>query len=66
MEIDRYVALHEEIQIGIADLEAGRVHSGKQVLDDLAFAIAVKQDLAEIQEGKSLSVDGAKKYFNLE
>lgn len=66
MELDKFAALHDEIQTGIADLEAGRVRSGKQVLDDLVSRIAVKEGLVEIQGGKTLSLDGAKKYFNLD
>ena len=60
MELDKFAVLHEEIERGIADLEAGKVRSGKQVFDDLSFRITVKEGLAEIQEGKALSVDGAK------
>ncbi len=66
MELDKFAVLHEEIQKGIADLEAGRVRSGKQVLDDLAFRVAVKQGLAEIQDGKTLSLDDVEKHVNLQ
>jgi len=41
-------------------LEAGRVRYGKRVLDDLAFSIAVKQGLAEIQEGETPSLEEVK------
>lgn len=66
MELDKFAVLHEEIQKGISDLEAGKVGSGKQVLDDLAFRVAVKEGLAEIQGGRTLALYGAKKYFNLD
>ena len=66
MELDKFAVLHEEIQKGIADLEADRVRSGKQVLDDLAFRVAVKQGLAEIQDGKTLSLDDVEKHVNLQ
>lgn len=66
MELGKFAILHEEIQKGIADLEAGKVRPGKKVLGDLAFRVAVKGGLAEIQGGKTLSLDGAKKYFNLD
>lgn len=65
MELDKFAVLHEEIQKGIADLEAGKVRSGKQVLDDLAFRVAVKEGLAEIQEGNVLPLEEVKKYLNI-
>lgn len=65
MELDKFAVLHKEIQKGIADLDVGRVRSGKQVLDDLAFTIAVKQGLVEIQEGKTLPLEEVKKHLNL-
>lgn len=49
MELDNFAVLHVEIQKGIADLEAGEARSGKQVLDDLVFRVAVNEGLAEIQ-----------------
>lgn len=57
--------LHEEIQKGIADLMSGRVRCGKQVLEDLAFTITVKQGVVEIQEGKALPLEEAKKHLKL-
>ena len=65
MELDKFARLHEEIQKGIADLMADRVRPGKQVLDDLAFRLAVNEGLAEIQAGKTLSLDEVKKHLNL-
>jgi hypothetical protein len=61
MKTDKFVVLREEIQKGIADLEVGKVRSGKKVLDDLAFNVAVKGGLAEIQEGKELPTEETKK-----
>lgn len=57
MELDKFAVLHDEIQKGIADLEAGKVRSGKQILDDLAFSAVAKKDLAEVQEGKAAPLD---------
>lgn len=65
MGLDKFAVLHDEIQKGIADLEAGRVRSGKQLLDDLAFRVAVNEGLAEMQEGKALSLVEVKKYLTL-
>lgn len=65
MGLDKFAVLHDEIQKGIADLEAGRVRPGKQVLDDLAFRVAVKEGLAEIQGGKTQPLDKVKKYLNI-
>lgn len=65
MKIDKFAVLYDEIQKGITDLEAGRVHPGKQVLEDLSFRLAVKEGLAEIQEGKTQSLDKVKKYLSL-
>lgn len=60
MELDKFAVLHDEIQKGIADLEAGRVRPGKQVLDDLSFRLAVKEGLAETQEGNALPLEEVK------
>ena len=65
MGLDKFAVLHDEIQKGIADLEAGKVRSGKQVLDDLAFRVAVKEGLAEIQEDNALPLEEVKKYLNI-
>jgi hypothetical protein len=46
MKTDKFVVLREEIQKGIADLEVGKVRSGKKVLGDLALRVAVRQGLA--------------------
>jgi hypothetical protein len=60
MKADKFAVLREQIQKGIADLEVGKVRSGKKVLGDLALRVAVRQGLAEIQRGKTMSLDGIK------
>ena len=57
MELDKFAVLHEEIQKGIADVKAGRVRPGKQVLGDLSFSLSVEEGLTEIREGKTLPLE---------
>lgn len=65
MEFDKFAVLQYEIQKGFADLAAGKVFSGKQVLDDLVFRVAANQGLPEIQGGKTLLLEKVKKHLNL-
>ena len=66
MEPEKVARLHEEIQKGLADLEAGRVRSGMLVIEELAFSITVNQGLTEIHEGKTLLLDEVKRRLGVE